>query len=135
MYPTSQYLCSLAPLIDVQVPGNKSYILSLRFRPVGSAPAGEEKGDRRQKEEAGKKVNLSEPFDFDSLVEEASEEPPRNVSEAEELFSLPAEVRGHLTLVSESRHYHKAVFYMKCLFVPFVIAALGELKLPSSNPH
>ena len=99
---TAQYICSISPLLDINLPHNKSYIVTLEFFP--------DIADYNQ-----------------SLVTRISSSKTQvNVSSNEyySFFEGQADINPILTLVMESRDFHTCLFYLKCIFTPFVVAAL-----------
>ena len=89
MIPSAQYICSISPLLDIQLPSNSSYILTLEFRPP------------------------TFPENSSSFL-----------NESWTFFANPALLRPSLTLIVESRQFHKGVFYLKCFFTPFLLTSL-----------
>ena len=92
------YICTLSPLFDIQLVNNVSHIVSLQFHKL--------------------RMNLTN--DTDSLDEMELEK------ETEKYFlSAPVVVTElALTLITESKEFHRGIFLLKCLFTPFVVGAL-----------
>ena len=97
------YVCTLSPLFDIQLVNNDSHIVTLTFQ-------------RFQSNTNFSVRNETELFPDEDEVDEV---------DVEGIFSVPIVVNElALTLISESRQFHRGIFLLKCLFTPFVIGAL-----------
>ena len=97
------YVCTLSPLFDIQLVNNDSHIVTLTFQ-------------RFQSNTNFSVRNETELFPDEDEVDEV---------DVEDIFSVPIVVNElALTLISESRQFHRGIFLLKCLFTPFVIGAL-----------
>ncbi len=100
------YVCTLSPLFDIQLVNNDSHIVTLTFQPYQS------------------NTNISVKNETELFPDE-DEVNDVDVDAVDDIFGVPIVVNElALTLISESRQFHRGVFLLKCLFTPFVIGAL-----------
>ena len=107
---TVTYTCTLTPLFDLLlVNTNSSYLVRLRFIspeevnlkiPKAIQKVGKRKNNRRYKIEKGS-------------------------GESSLLNSPAARIQTYLTLITEISQFHTALMIAKCIFTPFILAALG----------
>ena len=97
------YICTLSPLFDIQLVHNLSYIVSLQFQ-------------RSPQPDQNSTAAFNESALFDSDI---------STDDEDSFVSVPVVVNElSLTLISESKMFHRGIFLFKCLFTPFVIGSL-----------
>ena len=107
---TVTYTCTLTPLFDLLlVNTNSSYLVRLRFISPEEVnlkiPKAIQKVDKRKNNRRYK-------------IEKGSEE-------SSLLNSPAARIQTYLTLITEISQFHTALMIAKCIFTPFILAALG----------
>ena len=107
---TATYTCTLTPLFDLLlVNSNSSYLVRLRFiNPEG--------------------VNLKIPKAIEKSIDNKAYNRRYKIEkgqvESNVLNSKAARIQTYLTLITEISQFHTALMIAKCIFTPFVLAAL-----------
>lgn len=90
LVPSAQYLCTLSPLVDIQVPGNKSYIVTLEFKQLTV------KGEEEKRDGFLKAENSTKPEDItESITKDVI---------TKEFFTKPSNINSILTVIVENRY-------------------------------
>ena len=94
---TAQYICTLSPLLDFHMPENSSYILAVEFLPHVTTNT---------------TVNNDS---YDSVSPDSAE--------YFAFFENDATIKTRMVLLVSSRDYRRALFFLRCSCLPFVLAA------------